>query len=375
MLKEGYKKILFLTNYASPYRVDFFNELGKYCKLTVLFAEKIEDQTHRSAQWFNSQNYRNFEYVQLKKCLGFKKYFVYLDVIRYLNNTYDAIVICGYGVPLTLPFAVEILKLKQIPFYLEVDGGFIRPDTKLKHWLKKHLVSAANGWFSSGKETMKYLTHYGANPAKIYEYPFSSLQKKDILPQVLSIKQKQALRQQLGITEEKVLISVGQFIYRKGYDLLLKAAQNLPTDIGIYIIGDEPTQELMSWKRDKNLTHIHFVGFQPKETLKKWYQAADVFVLPTREDIWGLVINEAMAQGLPVITTDKCVAGLELIRGGENGYIVPVADVSSLARAIIKIFAQDYRAMGQKSLEIINPYTIENMVKKHMKSFIDVKDL
>ncbi len=357
-------KILFLTNYASPYRVNFFNELGKFCDVTVLFTDNIRDQKHRSQKWFNEQKYSDFKYIQLGKKLGFKEKSIYLDIFKYLNKNYDAIIIGGYSSP-TYMIAIEYMLFKKIPFYLEVDGGLIRKDNKLKFYFKKHLISAAGRWFSSGKETTKYLVHYGANKNKIIEYPFTSLWQEDISQKISSIEQKQILRKQLGITEDKVIISVGQFIYRKGYDVLLKAAAALSKDIGIYIIGANPTQEYLDLQKELNLTQVHFVGFQTKEELKKWYQAADVFVLPTREDIWGLVINEAMAQGLPIITTDKCVAGLELVKEGQNGYIVPVGSAQELANAIKKIFKQDYSAMGQKSLEFIKPYTIENMAKIH----------
>ena len=66
--------------------------------------------------------------------------------------------------------------------------------------------------------------------------------------------------------------------------------------------------------------------------------AADAFVLPTREDIWGLVINEAMAYGLPVVTTDRCNAGLELIKNNVNGYVVHVDDKGELAKKLQKCF-------------------------------------
>ena len=94
-----------------------------------------------------------------------------------------------------------------------------------------------------------------------------------------------------------------------------------------------------------------------------------MFVFPTREDIWGLVVNEAMANGLPIITTDKCVAGLELIEDGENGYIVPVENVDMLARKITFLLQNDSlrKIMAQKSLEYIKRYTIENMVVAHLK--------
>ena len=109
-----------------------------------------------------------------------------------------------------------------------------------------------------------------------------------------------------------------------------------------------------------------------KEELVRHYKAADLFVLPTREDIWGLVINEAMAYGLPVITTDRCVAGLELVEEGVNGYIIPVEDEKALAKRIEACFASDYRAMGDKSLEKVRPYTIENMVKAHLNIFDEI---
>ena len=114
---------------------------------------------------------------------------------------------------------------------------------------------------------------------------------------------------------------------------------------------------------------MHFVDFQGKNSLKKYYQSADVFILPTREDIWGLVINEAMANGLPIITTDRCIAGLELVSPNENGYIVPVNNINSLREAIYAIF-QDETTLGEMSnvsLRKIGGYTIEKMVAAHLE--------
>ena len=62
-----------------------------------------------------------------------------------------------------------------------------------------------------------------------------------------------------------------------------------------------------------NLKNVYFIPFQNSDIIELYFKAADLFVFPTREDIWGLVINEAMANALPIITTDRCVAGLELI--------------------------------------------------------------
>ncbi len=92
-------------------------------------------------------------------------------------------------------------------------------------------------------------------------------------------------------------------------------------------------------------------------------------MLPTREDIWGLVINEALAYGLPTITTDRCVAGLELIENGVNGYVVPVEEAQSLAEKINAVLSGDMQQMGEASLQKVRPYTLENMARTHAAYF------
>ena len=108
------------------------------------------------------------------------------------------------------------------------------------------------------------------------------------------------------------------------------------------------------------------MGFKRKTELAYYYAMADVFVLPTREDIWGLVVNEAMAFGLPIITTDKCIAGLELV-DDKNGVIIPVNNVYALSNAINYILNNDTEKMGRVSIDRIKQYTIEKMAKIHSK--------
>jgi glycosyltransferase involved in cell wall biosynthesis len=277
-------------------------------------------------------------------------------------------VVCGYSSP-TAILAMAYLRLHRIPFYMEVDGGLIRQDGKLKHFVKKSLVCLANQWLSTGIYTTKYLVHYGAKEEKVTHYPFSSLYEKDILDAPVSLEEKQNLRQELGISEKHMILAIGQMIHRKGFDILLKAAKNLDPDTGIYFVGGEAKEEYITLTKELNLQNVHFLGFQKKDVLAKYYKASDVFVLPTREDIWGLVINEALAYGLPTITTDRCVAGLELIEDGVNGYVVPAEDVDALSEKIKAVLASDLEAMGKAALEKVRPYTLENMAKTHAKIF------
>lgn len=173
----------------------------------------------------------------------------------------------------------------------------------------------------------------------------------------------------------KIVISVGQFIHRKGFDVLLRAWKNCSSDAMLYIIGGEPTDEYTRLINQLNLTNVYFVGFKSKKELKEYYKAADLFVLPTREDIWGLVVNEAMAAGLPVITTDRCVAGLELIQNDFNGYIVPAGNEKALADKINNVL-QDDKTIGeysQNSIQAIAKYTIHNMAESHIHSLRSIR--
>lgn len=361
------KRVLFLTNYPSPYRVRFFDELGKRMDVTVLFADRIEDKKHRNASWY-VPSAGSFRSVQLKKTLAVKSNSLCLEVTRWLKQSFDHIVVCGYSNP-TVIFAMAWMRANKVPFWMEVDGGLIREDASWKHRIKSSLVGCADKWLSSGKYTTEYLVHYGAKKACVYEYPFTSLAEADVQPCLASVEEKAALREELGICEQYCLLAIGQFIHRKGFDVLLKAAASLPENAGIYLVGGEPTEEYLRLREELQLQNVHFLGFQSKETLVKFYKASDVFVLPTREDIWGLVINEAMAYGLPVITTDRCVAGLELVEDGINGYIVPVGNADALAEKMNLALSADLKQMGAASLEKIRPYTLENMARVHAEIF------
>ena len=362
-------RVLYLTNYAAPYKVNFFDRLGTHVDLTVLFAG-AEEQQVRSASWF-IEGEGGFEKVFLKKKVGsLAGEHLCLDVIDWLKKGYDKIIIGGYSSP-TAMLAMAWLRLHKIPFYMSVDGGLIREESAPKYRFKKLLVGGASQWLSSGKYTTDFLVHYGAQREKIKEYPFSSLLAEDIREAIVSEAEQQALRSELEIKEKKMVLAVGQFIHRKGFDILLRAAGSLDEDTGIYIVGGKPTEEYLQMVQELNLKNVHFVGFVKKERLAQYYEAADLFALPTREDIWGLVIGEAMAYGLPVVTTDCCVAGLELLEEGVSGHIIPVEDVQALADSINAVFAAGSKKMGAAALESIRRYTIENMVDVHARILKD----
>ncbi len=363
-------KVLFLTNIPSPYRVDFFNELGKKCALTVLFEQRRDKS--RNLLW-TAENAMSFNAVFLEGiCAGEADAFC-PGVISYLSlKKYDVIVVGAYHTP-TGRLAIGYMRWKKIPFLLSTDGGMIKKDSFLKYRVKYHYIHAASMWLVPGAAAARYLEHYGADPDRIRSYPFTSVREKDILEN--TAERKAELRAKLGIPYRKLLLAVGQFIPRKGFDILLRACAGLDASVGVCLVGGKPTEEYLDICEQLGLMNVSFVDFQQKNVLADYYDAADIFVHPTREDIWGLVINEAMAHGLPVITTDRCLAGAEMVRDGWNGRIVS-AESDALHDAIVELVLDEGKTglFARRSLEIAEACTIEQMSRAHLEVFAEFLD-
>lgn len=361
--KEEVKmRVLYLTNIPAPYRVSFFNELGKFCELTVLFETLYSKERDKS--WI-SDDARNFEAIYMKGIRCGVAEAICPEVMKYLSTKkYDVIVVGMYSSP-TGMLAIEYMRVKKIKFILNTDGGIKKQDSPVVYKVKRHFIRSAVAWLSTGKTTTDYLCNYGAEQKYVYTYPFTSVKDRDVLRKPLTRDDKRKYRKIIGMSEKKIIISVGQFIHRKGYDVLLEACNGLNENIGVYIIGGKPTQEYIELQEQYSLTNIHFIDFLTKDELSMYYKAADVFVLPTREDIWGLVINEAMAFGLPVVTTKMCVAGTEMIEDGISGYVLPNLNSDKLRGYMEKAFDLNPISVLERAKE----YTIENMATKHMEIF------
>lgn len=144
-----------------------------------------------------------------------------------------------------------------------------------------------------------------------------------------------------------MILSVGQIIPRKGFDILIKAFSKLnETEYDLYIVGGKATDDLNSIIEKYKLNNVHFVEFANKEKLSEYYSAADLFVLPSRFDVWGLVINEALAYSLPIISSNKVGAALEIL---DEHNIFETENVNELSRLIKDIFSD-----SKKLNQIIN---------------------
>lgn len=367
-------KVLFITNYPVPYRIQFFNKLNELVELTAVFESKLASD--RNAGWLSSinVNYKSIflnenDDINLKQSVK-----TVMDLIS--ANSFDYIIIGNYATPIERKL-ISKFKAKKIPYVFSSDGGFKKNDNFLKKFIKKYYVKGADLYFSSSEKTDEYLECYGAPKNLIHRYHFTSISESDVQKYLISKNEKNNLRKELGMTEEKIVLGVGSFIRRKGWDLLLNSITD--TSIGYYVVGGEITEEYKELVERKRLNNVHFISFKQKEEEDKYYKAADVFVLPTREDIWGLVINEAMAFGLPVVSTDSCNAAIAMVHNGENGYVIKNIDseegIKNLNEKILEILSNEDAIVnyGKKSLEVVKEFTIEQMAKDYFDILSNAK--
>ena len=356
-------KVLYITNIPVPYTIDFLKCFAQKVELTVVFeARRVKGI---SFNW-NDDTIENFNAIFLSDGeIQEKK--TNRRILKFISkNKYDCVIFGNYAY---YTEAIALLKAKwlQIPYILAIDGGIIKNDKWIKYRIKKFFIAGARCYLSPSLGSDLYLVNYGADVNDIYRYPFTSLKNEDILTNVVSYEKKNKLKRYLNINHEKVILAVGQFIHRKGFDILLESCRYIEENWGVYIVGGEPPDEYINIVHKHNLNNVHFINYQTKEELENYYKLSDIFVLPTRFDIWALVINEAMSYGLPIITTDKCSAGLELIENNINGYIVPVENIIELSDKINLILRNEpvAKAMAENNLKKIRQYTVEKMTEAY----------
>lgn len=359
--------ILWITNYPSPYRVSFFNELGRECSLSVVFENTVEQQGHRNKEWFNT-NYNGFNAIFLRQ-EGIRKKLKETQRIIALNK-FDFIVLADFSTPVSILLS-HWLRIKRRSYVISIDGAYFRNSNVVKDIVKRTVIKNAQFLFSSSDTSDQYLIHYGAKKENIYRYNFTSLCNKDLLTKPISADEKMAIRTKLGMNSRLSALLVSRFVYIKGIDFVLKNAKHFEKSVDFYIAGDKPTDEYIKIVNDNKLTNVHFIGFKKKEELKEYYIASDIFVFPTRYDPWGLVVNEAMAYGLPILSTDKSSAAMHFIKNGYNGYVYPVDNQSEFLKCLENLCDNQnkLREMGNINFSIIKDYTIEVMAQQHKEVF------
>lgn len=356
------KSVLFIFNHPPFYKVKFFNELNKKMKVTALFERK--QNKDRLASFYESEKI-TFDKVFIKGInLGKENHFSF-GIIRHLKkHQYDLIVVQGWHT-FSEMLALRYLKKHKIPYIFYINGGIIKQkETRLKYKIKKYFISGATYYFSPDLNSNKYLIHYGANKDVIFNYPYATISESVVLPNSLSVNERAMLRKILKIEAKSMFVSVGQFIKRKNLSQLINYWTNRLEDEVLVLIGHGPLkQSYLKLIEKHNLKNVMILDFMQGEELFSYLQAADAFLFPTKEDIYGHVVNEAMSQGLPVIASPHSNSALHLINNNVNGLIINFDDDNEINIAIEQILKNEH--MREAAILTAKENTLEKMVDIH----------
>lgn len=357
-------KVFWLFNHPAPYKVDLFNLLGQHIELTACF-ERVSEKGRN--ELFYNRPALSFRPIT---CTGIKfpAYQNYSTTpIKMLEDEhYDLIVINGYST-LTEMRTIDYLKKRNLPYHFCINGGIVKKhEFPLKKKWKEKCISGASGYLAPDENSAAYLVHYGAREDKITLYPYSTIFDSEILKEPLTKTEKRRIaEEEFSLLGDELYVSSGQFIKRKGFDRLIKLWGSMPKNARLAIAGEgEEKQNYLKLISRLNLTNVSLIPYLRKERELRLLSAANAFLFPTKEDIYGHVVNEALASGVPVISSKQSNAAKKLVKDGETGYLIDYKNQSEFLDAIEGVKTIN---MGQDCLRLAK----ENTLEKEEAAFLE----
>lgn len=281
-----------------------------------------------------------------------------------MNNTYS-LINTHFVVP-TGPLGFLLSKLFKIKHIISIHGGDIYNPTKKisphRHWvlrmLIKFLLNQADSIIAQSLDTRENCVKY-YDPKKVIRIiplPYETISFAPIT------------KKELGLHEQKkYMIGIGMLVPRKGFDIFIKALARLDDSIHGVIIGSGPElPRLIYLGQELGVSHrLHLVGYMPEEKKWQYLSHADVFVLSSLHEGFGIVLQEAMQVGLPIVATNHG-GQVDFIVDNENGFLVPPSDEKSIADKVHQILTSKETALHMKknNLETIKKFSNEIFIKE-----------
>lgn len=218
-----------------------------------------------------------------------------------------------------------------------------------------------------GKQNKEYYKYYGVPERKLIFTPHA-VNNEMFRKEYNRLKDiKIRTKEELGLpVDQFIILFAGKLInIKRPMDLLEAYRLLVNDDCALVFVGDGELKNDMNYYIEKNnLKNVFISGFINQKEISKYYSIADVFVLPSHSETWGLVINEAMNFSLPILASDKVGSVDDLVVDGYNGYKYRCADIGELLNKIHSIIkSNDYSKFKENSIKIINEYSYENIIK------------
>jgi glycosyltransferase involved in cell wall biosynthesis len=286
------------------------------------------------------------------------------------SGRYDAVWLHGYAYAADL-IALLAARSRGLPVFYRSETHLGLRRSGWKRRIRDAVLSFAarfiDRFLAIGTANRDYYRALGVPEPKIFDVPYTVDNERFIAAARLSDDERVAVRQRFGLPPDRpVVLFASKLIARKHPDDVVRAVARL-RDEGVmasllFIGAGELEATLRSLVVEYNLTGlVSFGGFVNQSELPKVYAASDVFVLPAENEPWGLIVNEVMCAGVPVIVASEVGCVPDLVHDGRNGLLMQAGDVASLTAALRRLLVDDRErvAMGQKGLEMIRDWSYE----------------
>jgi glycosyltransferase involved in cell wall biosynthesis len=341
------RRIALLTEIPAPYRIPLFNALATAAgiRLRVLFLAERDPRREYTVYEQEFQFDRDVlpgAGTQLRgRWIMFNR-----GTQRELDRFDPDIVLLGGWNQPAFWSGLRWARRHDRPVVLWVESTLHdeRSGSVVLERLKRRAVAAATGFLVPGRAAREYVESLGVARDRIVIAPNAV---------DLTIFGQDGAR---PAHDDCTFLYVGRLAPEKGVDVLLDAFDDVPGTL--LLAGSGPQEEEL---RQRANGRVQFLGQIAREDLPALYGRADCFVLPSRSEPWGMVLNEAAAAGLPLVATEAAGGAHDLIEEGVNGYRVPVDDPGALAEALRRVArsAEWRAAAGQRSRELTEGYTGE----------------
>ncbi len=228
--------------------------------------------------------------------------------------------------------------------------------------LKYFLFLFVDRFLYIGSENKKYYKHFGVNKSKLIYTPYAvdNLKfKNQFYENKINVNE---YKSKLNIPiDDKVILFCGKFIPVKRPLDVVKAFKSLDNDnCTLIMVGDGPMNtDIQEFIKNNNILNVVCPGFVNQSEIFKYYIMADIFVLCSEMETWGLAVNEALNFNVPCVVSDKCGCGFDLIKEGITGYIFEMGNVISLKKQLIRALAMP---KIKANIEILDEFSISNIV-------------
>jgi glycosyltransferase involved in cell wall biosynthesis len=381
-------KLLIVVSHPIQYFVPVFKNLAARAELDLLVIyhhraglDKYHDPGFGQAvQWdiplLDGYKYEFLSTAHRAKLIDWR---IAQSLYRFRPN---AVIIHGYNTA-TNVLAAAMAILLRASCVLRGDTKLARDHSgaSLKALCKQFLFRLFDGFLSIGTLNDQYYKAHGVPGERIFFAPFCVSNESFALSGAEASLRREQIRTSLSIpSSAKVVLFASKLQPRKRAADLLHAYGELSDMRGVHLViagsgEQEMALRLLCQKLD--LKNVHFVGFQNQSRLPSLFAAADVFVLPASSEPWGLVINEAMAAGLPVIVSDEVGAAPDLVAAKGTGVVFRCGDIPALALALRGILQDDSarKSMAENARMLIQGWSIEKCAELTSAAVQDVLQL